>query len=60
MEVYEKIKEMSDRIVQGEPQAIAKKITLYSAGVQAKLRNAEYALDKISDLSRRVYDKDFN
>ena len=56
MEVYEKIKEMSDRIVQGESQTTAKKIKLYSAGVQAKLRNAEYALYKISDLSPQSND----
>jgi len=52
MDVYEKIEEMRVRLTQGETsRRISKRINLYSEGVKAKLKNAEYALSMIVDLS---------
>jgi hypothetical protein len=51
MSVYEKIGEMSDRLIRGTPRRISSRIVLYSSGVEAKLKNAEYALSKIRELS---------
>ena len=52
MDVYEKIDEMKDRLMVGETsRLISNRIPLYSEGVKAKLRNAEYALSMIVDLS---------
>lgn len=51
MSVYEEIDEMSNRLSQGERRQIKERIKLYSEGVKAKLKNAEYALSKINELS---------
>lgn len=51
MSVYERIDEMSERLTQGEPRHVSNRIGLYSEGVKAKLKNAEYALIKIKELS---------
>lgn len=51
MSVYEKIDEMSNRLIQGKPRHISNRIILYSEGVKAKLKNADYALSMITELS---------
>jgi len=51
MSVYEKIREMSDRLSRDTPRRISSRIALYSSGVVAKIKNAEYALSKIRELS---------
>ena len=55
MSVYERIDEMSERLTQGEPRHISNRIGLYSEGVKAKLKNAEYALIKIKELKATLY-----
>jgi len=51
MDPYEKIDEMCNRLIESESsQRISARIKLYSSGVKAKLRNAEYALSQIIDL----------
>lgn len=56
MSVYEKIDEMSNRLNQGERRQIKESIKLYSEGVKAKLKNTEYALSKINELSSQSND----
>jgi len=51
MSVYEKIDAMSKRLSQDERRHISNRIRLYSEGVKAKIKNAEYALVKIKELS---------
>lgn len=53
MDVYEKIDEMSERLQQNESKKISGRIDIYSNGVKAKIKNAEYALLKIKNLSPR-------
>lgn len=51
MSVYENIENLSIRLSENEPERIAKRIKLYFSGVSAKLRNAEYALARLKELS---------
>jgi len=51
MSIYEKIEEMSNRLVRDTPRRISSRIVLYSSGAKAKLKNAEYALSKMRELS---------
>ena len=50
MEVYDHIDAMKSRIIIGEDQSTCDHIILYSTGLCAKLKNAEYALSKIREL----------
>lgn len=51
MDVYLKIDEMLSRLSKSEHRRILNRIRLYSEGVKAKTKNAEYALVKIKELS---------
>lgn len=51
MTVYLKIDEMISRLSKSERKHISNRIRLYSEGVKAKMKNAEYALEKIKELS---------
>lgn len=51
MSVYDAIESMSFRITIGEPHKISKNIILYSAGLSTKLRNSEFALKHLRELS---------
>jgi len=56
MSVYEDIEDMSARLQTGTQRRISGKIGLYSSGVKAKIKNADYALSKIMELSSQSDD----
>jgi hypothetical protein len=51
MDVYEKIKKMEDQIVIGLKQTTVDRIRLYSSGLKAKLKNSEYAFNRLNELA---------
>lgn len=51
MPVHDDIEQMRSRIVQGENATISGKIELYSCGISAKIKNAEYALSMLNQLA---------
>ena len=57
MNLSSNIEEMVNRIGPPEPQTRKRKIELYSQGVIAKFRNAEYALSQLKDLNKYSDDK---
>ena len=54
MSIYKKIEANEARIEAGESLPIARQIDLYSKGLIAKLKNAEYALFKIIEFSTQI------
>lgn len=51
MSVFDDISAMPDRLSQVESETIKKCINLYSSGVSAKLKNAEYSFERLKKLS---------
>lgn len=51
MSVADDIQAMSQSLVQGEGRRISRRTELYSAGVNAKLRNAQFAWEMLRYLS---------
>jgi len=51
MAIDEKLDEMCTRLIGGEPDTIQRKITIYSSGVKAKLKYAQYALEQLKVLN---------
>lgn len=54
MGVAEDLQAMSQRLAKGEGHRISKRIELYSVGVSAKFRNAEFALGMLQQLASQA------
>jgi hypothetical protein len=57
MSLEQEINSMVDRLVPNEPTTRKRKIELYSHGVIAKYKNADYALSKLNELNKHRDDK---